>query len=294
VIRYRESWQCVSFIFYMSTVSVYLKRIIVQSFLITLLALPNNVHSELTQLDIFAYGDSITQGAARKYIIDNDGYIIGYDVWGITKPQYGAVRKDWGYEIELDGLIENNLPPLGVSVFNWGNHGYTTVDALDCREKKKNCIDTVLSSRSSQVILLLFGANDVYPQQAISMDTFIFNLEQLIDKSRRSGVEPIIGTITPNTNRKKGFDGRIIEKYWNPAIRALAEEKQVVLADHYVAMINGWAGYTSGDGLHLSKSGNVKMAQTWYEALLNSTTLNPPGSPTASGYIMLLLLNDNK
>jgi lysophospholipase L1-like esterase len=253
----------------------------------------HNGYADFVSLDIAAFGDSITQGLARKYIIDDEGYIIGYDVWGITKPQYGAVRRDWGYEVELDVRIENNFAPLDASVFNWGAPGYTTVDALDCLKKKKNCIDTVLASRENHVILLMFGANDVYPHQAISIDTFIFNLEQLIEKSRSAGVEPILGTITPNTNRKKGFGGEIINEYWNPRIRKLAEEKQVVLADHYAAMINTWSNYNSGDGLHLSRLGNQKMALTWYEALLKSNTLNPPVSIRVSP-VMLLLLHDKE
>ncbi len=276
----------------MSIVFVSLERIAVRCFLILLLASPNIVHAEITHLNISAFGDSITQGLARTYIIDDEGHISGYAVWGITEPQYGAVRRDWGYEIELDGLIEQHLYPLGATVFNWGAAGYTTVDALDCEKKKENCIDTVLSSTPSPVILLMFGANDVYPLHAISIDTFIFNLGQLIDKSRNYGVEPILGTITPNTNLKKGFPGTIIEQSWNPRIRELAEEKKVVLADHYAAMVTGWNGYTSGDGVHLNRYGNAKMAETWYEALLKSSTLNPPHFE--SGSILLLLLNKGK
>ncbi len=229
-------------------------------------------HLGFDRLTLIAFGDSITQGLARDY--DGEG---GYITWGILKPPFGGrVYQEWGYEWYLESIIESELP-MPSTIYNWGHMGFTTVDALSCTDQPNNCLDTVLMSSSAeqaQLLLLMFGANDVYPHHGISIDAFIFNLRQIIEKTRSYGIEPVLATITPNTNKDRWFDKEIINN-WNVRIRQLAVEEDVVLADHYSVMETDWKEFTSGDGLHLSALGNEKMARTWYDAILNSKTLNP-------------------
>jgi lysophospholipase L1-like esterase len=97
----------------------------------------------------------------------------------------------------------------------------------------------------------------------------------MIDKSVAHQTEPIIATVTPNTARS---DGYIIPNYYNPAIRSLASDKGVALADQYAAMASNWTSYNSGDGLHISDAGERVMAQTWLNVMdlsrINSTIPN--------------------
>ena len=238
-------------------------------------------------LTVLAFGDSITQGLASRY--DGEGRKI---VWGILNPPLGRPTNDWGYPIALDKRIESSLQnDLGlsqavtVSVFNWGHSGWTSLDALDI-ERPQNCIDTVLGSQPADFILLLFGANDLY--HGLSSKTTKFNLEQMINKSISAGVEPIIGTITPNTHKYAPFRRSAIEEFYNPVIRSLADEKGILLADHYEAMVQDWnLLWTSGDGLHLSREGNEKMADTWYASLIKSEFFVVP--PLISPVMLLLL-----
>ncbi|MBW1636587.1 MAG: SGNH/GDSL hydrolase family protein [Deltaproteobacteria bacterium] len=247
----------------------------------------NSAGQEIPPVIVLAFGDSITQGLARKY--DGEGGIIR---WGNLEPPMGRPTTNWGYPIELDKIIEAELPifldtgePVSATVHNWGHMGFTSGDMLDCQDHPKNCIDTVLASNSSAgFILILLGANDIY-QNIASIDTR-FNLGQIIDKCREANIEPILGTLSPITDSHAPFPHYKVNDIYNLEIRDLALEKEVLLADHYVAMEEDWNLYTSGDGLHLSRSGNEKMARTWYETLVQSEQFKTP--PLTQIYFLLL------
>lgn len=223
--------------------------------------------AEIDYLTILAFGDSITQGYAR------DAY--GYE-YGNLAPLRGDRTIEWGYEIELEILIEDTMGPGTSSVYNWGYHGLTTAGALDCYHDWE-CIDDVLASREADLILILLGANDL--NAGIPSTTTRFNLSMMIDKSRSHGVEPVLGTITPNTADNNIYPPQWINLYYNPMIRDLAREKGVPLAEHYEAMEQDWDSlYCSGDGIHLSATGNRKLAQTWHD-IINRRFINPVTIP---------------
>jgi len=244
-----------------------------------LVRVENSSGQETISVTVLAFGDSITQGLARKY--DGEGGVIR---WGILEPPLGFTTTRWGYPIELDRIIEAQLPsvlpdgnPVSATVHNWGHMGFTSRDMLDCQEHPKNCIDTVLASNSSaRFIMVLLGANDVYNPTIDHLETR-FNLGEIIDKCRDAEIEPILGTLTPITDSHAPFRHSVVNEYYNPEIRALAEEKNVILADHYIAMDQNWEDfYTSGDGLHLSRRGNEKLADNWYKALVQSEQFKTP------------------
>ena len=241
------------------------------------------VRAEIDSLVMLAFGDSITQGFAR----DADGY-----EYGILEPRRGERIDWWGYEIELEYMIEDSLGSGTSSIYNWGYHGLRSDSALRC-DQDWECIDVVLDSRESDMILIMLGAND--PYNGIQPATTSFNLSVMIDKSRARGVTPVLGTITPNSSDEALFDPVLINKYYNPLIRDLAEAEKVPLAEHYETMDQNWAShYTSGDGLHLNEDGNYKLAQNWHQAIMKYLTdpdLEP--DPVIISPILHLLLNDS-
>ncbi len=231
--------------------------------------------ANIKHLNILAFGDSITQGLARDY--DGEG---GYITWGILEPPLGRrVLKEWGYEWHLESILEKELL-LPSTIYNWGHMGFTTVDALNCNDRPKNCLETVLTSSTAEqasIMLILLGTNDVMNMAGIPLEATLFNLEQMIDMSRRYGIEPIIGTITPNTNKRIQFPSSVIDEVYNLRIRELAAAKEVLLSDHYVNMADDWESlFTSGDGIHLGDEGNRRMARSWYETLLQSHLFTRP------------------
>lgn len=228
-------------------------------FILLSCSLSCNCHAGTGYLNVLAFGDSITQGYAR----DAEGY-----EYGILEPPRGARVEKWGYEIHLETMIEGTFGSGTSSIYNWGYHGLRSDEALRCDEDW-DCIDDVLLSRDADMILIMLGANDLY--NGISHTATKFNLSAMIDKSVAQNVEPILGTITPNTSDSPLVESSWVNDHYNPLIRELAQEKNVLLADHYKAMVAEWdLIFTSGDGLHLNDDGNYKLADTWYETIVQS------------------------
>ena len=147
-------------------------------FFTVLVLLSLGVQAKAAHYEILAFGDSITQGVK----IDSDG-----NKTGILSPPAG-VRTSDGYEPELELLAQTT--PDTVYVYNWGYGGERTNVGLDR-------IDSALASRRAQYILIMEGTNDILA--GISTATTIFNLSQMIVKSRNALVEPILATVTPCT-----------------------------------------------------------------------------------------------
>ena len=215
---------------------------------------------------ILAFGDSITQGYKRT----SDGTI-----YGITSPPNGARTSD-GYEPELENDFATQSNHTAY-VYNWGYGGERTYQGV-------NRIDSVLTSRDADFILIMEGANDLYA--GVSASATKANLGIMIDKSLARQTEPIIATVTPNTapNQPEGYK---IPTEYNPAIKYLASEKGITMADQYAALVGNWSSYNSGDGLHLNDSGERVMAQRWYNAILDHGLPRP----FAIAPIINLLLN---
>ena len=113
-------------------------------------------------------------------------------------------------------------------------------------------------------VLIMEGANDIIA--GISPSTVKFNLEIMINETRAAFVTPIVATITANT--RDGFggcNGPIIGPY-NQAIRDLAREKNVLLADQCNATDSTWSSL-SCDGLHPNLSGDQRLVATWLSVL---------------------------
>ena len=206
---------------------------------------------------VLAFGDSITQGG--KITADGTRY-------GILTPPNGARTTD-GYEPELEYDFATQTTHSAY-VYNWGWGGEDTVAGV-------NRIDTVLDSREGDFILIMEGTNDLV--HSISSTTTQTNLRIMIDKSRAKRTAPVIATIPPNTSTQ--YNGDLVSTHYNPAIRSLALEKGIPLADQYAALNSRWADYTSGDGIHLNDLGEKVMAQTWLNTLMGAGKLDPVLTP---------------
>ena len=117
-----------------------------------------------------------------------------------------------------------------------------------------------LGKHKAKYVLILEGTNDIY--WGLSVDTTIYFLGEMIDKSRAYNVIPVIATLTPDTTASR----KNIATDYNPRIRNLALRKNCVLADQYAATAANWPSLTY-DGIHPNKAGYKVMAQAWYDAL---------------------------
>ena len=184
-----------------------------------------------------AFGDSITQGVPF-----------------ISQPPNG--RRIGGYEPELERLFNEIGTP--VAVLNYGVSAETTSRGV-------GRIDSILDQSQPEYILILEGTNDLFA--GISIPTTIFNLSVMIDKSRGRNVEPIIATLSPDLR------GNIknVEINYNPEIMNLAEQKGVLLADQYNALIGeNW----DSDGIHPNDLGYRLMAREWFVTVQQAMNSN--------------------
>jgi len=215
-------------------------------------------------LVLICFGDSVTQGV--PYILEP-----------------GAGRRVGGYEPPLEALLEADSRPS--QAYNWGVGGERT-DAGAQR------IDDVLHNSGADYVLIMEGTNDYW---FFGYETTVFNLGNMIEKSREENVTPILATLSPDTqNPEKQIDGT-----YNPAIKDLAAQKKVALADQYAGLIANWATLgekAPGDGLHPNQDGYNAMAQIWFRAIpekpivttgeatsINSTSVRLNGSVNPNG-----------
>lgn len=220
---------------------MYGKQIYGKSFLATLFFVLG-IHIAVQTRAAFGYeiltiGDSITRGTI--YVTgDGNGRQVG---------PYQAYLEEY---LANKGLISN--------VYNWGISGETTYGGL-------SRINTVLSSRAADYILIMEGANDLY--EGISPATTTANLKAMITRAKAKNVTPVLGNITPNA-KTSGFDSLVSGSY-NPSISIMAGQNSTWLADQYEALRPDWTSVPlNHDGLHPNLLGYQIMAQTWLDTLL--------------------------
>ncbi len=182
---------------------------------------------------ILAFGDSITSG--RPYT----------DIVGGGRRPYG------GYEPVLEQLLSDDRREA--YVYNWGYGGETTPTGV-------NRINSVLSSRKSDYVLIMEGTNDQW--FGISANTTAFNLGLMVDKCRDFGTIPILGNLTPADRDTSNQ----IPLVYNPKIADIAQQKNAVLVDHYSAVVDRW-DELHYDSVHPNREGYEEIARMWHNTL---------------------------
>ena len=198
---------------------------------------------------IIGFGDSITQGYPY-----------------LQSPCNGCTN--YGYIPYLKNLFDSISQ--SVTVRNYGYGGESTSNGV-------NRINSVLSNNSGAgYTLIMEGTNDYW--YGISHQTTVTNLGIMIDKSRQYSIEPIVATITPDTQANGA--GKNIPSL-NSLIRAKASQKGAQLADQYNACVGNWGDLASppGDYLHPNNSGYQVIAQTWFNKIPHN---QPPQAPTVT------------
>jgi len=198
---------------------------------------------------IIGFGDSITSG--RPYS----------DIVGGGRQGYG------GYEPVLEQLLGD--AGKEAYVYNWGYGGETTPTGV-------NRIESVLNSQESDYVLIMEGTNNQW--YGISETTTAHDLGEMVDKCRRSGTIPILGNLTPADRDTSNQ----IPNLYNPAIANIAQKKNVILVDHYSAVVDRWE-VLNYDDVHPNREGYEAIAQTWHNTLIRQL------KPFNIGAINLLL-----
>jgi len=187
---------------------------------------------------------------------------------------------------KLDDLLDSEFRES--TVINWGVGG-TSTDSGTSRILSN--LNSSLSDHSAdnRYILILYGTNDF--NFGLSPSTTGFNIQLMIDRARSVGFTPIIGTLTPRSDRN-------VSDY-NAQIVANANARVAPIVDHYSRFLqDGNGGLDLLDlelfggvsiRLHPTDEGYDVIAQTWFDLFLKNEIAEMPRTSTVSPIIELLL-----
>lgn len=211
--------------------------------LAALLLLPGTA---LAQRTYIAFGDSLTQG-------------IGDD----------EDRVEQGYPPRLAQLLE--AAGESVVVLNRGRAGETTAEAI-------TRIEDVLLIDGGDELLLMEGTNDI--SDGVSVETIRFNLSQIVDKARSSGLVAVLSTVPPRLSGARTDGDNSVTDELARNLRAFAWSEEHSLADPFeVLLANPDAEtdlYVGGDDyFHLNAAGYDVLAGIFADLLLDVDNVPP-------------------
>ena len=235
------------------------------------------IHADAT-VNILPIGDSITRGGSSadspypsyRYLLWNYLKTGGYDVnfvGSTTFPTFSSFSYDQNHE---------------------GHSGYTTGMELsgDSSNDPQAKLSNWLKLYTPDIVLLHIGTNDVIRQVPLSQR--LSNVALIIDTLRADNpnVKILLAQIIPTSDIFRNQNSGLIT--YNNALPGLAAQKStpqspVIVVDQYT----GYDGFRDNqyDGIHPQTSGEKKMADRWYAALVpllggGSVTPGPTPVPT--------------
>jgi len=149
--------------------------------------------------------------------------------------------------------------------------------------------DRDVAANNPQFVIIFFGHNDAYnPGKLAELPAYKANLEQMVDKTRGIGAQPVLVTLNPIIESivlargARTGQAKPVERNapFASAICEVAEEKQVLLADlrseiearggaseSADCLIRNPANSKAQDGVHLTADGYQLLAATVAEVL---------------------------
>ncbi|MBB6555172.1 cellulose binding domain-containing protein [Nonomuraea rubra] len=186
------------------------------------------------------------------------------------------------------------LPPQGCGVAhdgdNEGHGGYLATNVAG-----QNLLPGWLSATQPDIVLMHFGTNDVWSN--IAPATILGAFTTLVNQMRSSNpnMKILVAKIIPMNPSTCGECAQRTVNF-NNAIPAWAAATTTPQSP--IIVVDQWTGFSTGtdtyDGVHPNASGDQKMSDKWYPALVDAmagggtatptvtTTTPPPGGCTAT------------
>jgi lysophospholipase L1-like esterase len=230
--------------------------------------------------------ESVATAAVEPTIIAlfGDSITVGYNL-AYSQVDLGNGTTDHGLPtIELNELLNESSPKRSSVVSNWGDGGSSSSSGASRISRELEILDSQYSS-TNKFVLIIYGTNDA--AFGISTSTTKFNTQVMIDEARSLGYEPIIGTLTPVSNRNV--------QPRNAQIASAASSKSAFLVDHFARFISEPGGWTqlieldNGVRLHPNDTGYRVIAETWFEQRLIDVVPIDKSTAAMSAITILLL-----
>jgi lysophospholipase L1-like esterase len=181
----------------------------------------------------------------------------------ITFGSMNGPRMGLGYTPRLQALLRDLFTdPL---VTNRGVPGEPTWEAV-------SRIHSVLDNDMALYLLLMEGTNDVSTLE-YSIDSIIFNLQQILNACLSRGGIPLISTIIPRARDRWTASAKARTTELNRKIGILASDLKVIIVHNYGAFIDfpdeagGHEALISSDNLHPNDTGYQVMAEAWFQKI---------------------------
>jgi lysophospholipase L1-like esterase len=230
------------------------------SFTVTVTAPPT-----ITLTQYLAFGDSMTAGEIN--VIGEGGIRTLQLIPGLSYPTV------------LQRSLASRYSSQAISVPNFGQKGETTAMGL-------SRLPSLLGS--SQVLLLMEGANDLNNGSDAAVQSALSNIRNMVRLAKGRGLRVFLATLPPQ-NPLGCFSpcrtgGATQLPNYNQGLRGIAASENVPLVDVFPAFTDV-PTQIGPDGLHPTAAGYQKIADTFFESIksaleLPATSLSPSSLKT--------------
>ena len=185
-----------------------------------------------------------------------------------------AVRAIAGdnYAAKLQTLLSQRYFDQQPQVFNSGVPG-------ERAEQIAGRYGTALRESNAQVLILLAGANDLVGEGARAIPSVVRSLELIARDAQARGVEVILSTLPPQRpGTSKGTASKEVVTL-NGEIFGLCSRYRLRCADVYTALGGDQSPLIGADGLHPTLAGYDRMAETYFEVIVDAFERAAPPQP---------------
>jgi lysophospholipase L1-like esterase len=191
---------------------------------------------------ILAFGDSMTEGIATP------------ESWGVTSALTPGVARS--YPAKLQALMSARYTDQTIVVMNGGIGGRNARDDLPR-------LVELLGETQPDLVILMEGINDLNGGAGITATANA--MEEMVKAVRNRGIRLMLSTITRiNPLGTKHLDTDPLVPPYNARLSAIAASKDAILVDVYPHIP---LALMAPDGLHLSESGNQKLAEVYLDRI---------------------------
>jgi lysophospholipase L1-like esterase len=177
-------------------------------------------------------------------------------------PAYALAFSPKPYPSRLQQMLGERFTGQTITVFNGGRSGEWAADALPR-------LQGLLRSQTPEVLLLMEGDNDLDALGERGIQTTARAVEALAAEGRNRGVRVFIATLPPQRSGGSRAQSAALIPRFNAELREIARGEGAVLVDVYAAFGSD-ALLIGSDGLHPTEAGYDRIAQTFYNAIVNA------------------------
>jgi lysophospholipase L1-like esterase len=174
--------------------------------------------------------------------------------WGLTSALTPGVARS--YPSKLQALMSARYTAQTIAVMNGGIGGRNARDDLPR-------LVQLLGETQPDLVILMEGINDLNGGAGITATADA--MEEMVKAVRNRGIRAILSTITridANGNKHLGTDP-LVQPY-NARLAAIATAKDAILVDVHPHIP---LSMMAPDGLHLTESGNQKLAEVYLDRI---------------------------